>query len=78
MTSHPDRNPAAAGGRLGQPYVAAILALAGAGMLIAGGWAGAAPRSFARVVNFPYHQHFLHDLGAFQLGLGVTLLLALA
>jgi hypothetical protein len=47
-------------------------------MLAAGVWAGAAPRSFARLVDFPYHQHFLHDLGAFQLGLGATLLLALA
>jgi len=37
-----------------------------------------APRSFARFVAFPYHEHFLHDLGAFQVGIGVTLLLALA
>jgi hypothetical protein len=28
-------------------------------------------------VDFPYHEHFLHDLGAFQLGIGATLLLAL-
>jgi hypothetical protein len=26
----------------------------------------------------PYHEHFLHDLGAFQIGIGVTLLVALA
>jgi hypothetical protein len=76
MTSHP--NPAAASGRLGQPYVATILALSGTGMLAAGIWAGLAPRSFARFVEFPYHEHFLHDLGAFQLGIGATLLLALA
>jgi hypothetical protein len=47
-------------------------------MLAAGIWAGATPRSFARFVDFPYHQHFLHDLGAFQIGIGVTLLVALA
>jgi hypothetical protein len=64
--------------RLGQPYVATILAVAGASMLAAGIWAGAAPRSFARFVDFPYHEHFLHDLGAFQIGIGVTLLVALA
>jgi hypothetical protein len=64
--------------RLGQPYVATILVVAGASMLAAGIWAGAAPRSFARFVDFPHHEHFLHDLGAFQIGIGVTLLVALA
>jgi hypothetical protein len=78
MASHTDSTTVAATRRLAQPYVAAILALAGVGMLAAGIWAGAAPRSFARFVNFPYHEHFLHDLGAFQLGIGATLLLALA
>jgi len=28
-------------------------------------------------VNFPSHRHFVHDVGAFQLGIGVTLLLAM-
>jgi hypothetical protein len=65
-------------GRLGRAYVATILSVAGIGMLVAGIWAGAAPRSFARFVDFPYHEHFLHDLGAFQIGIGTTLLLALA
>jgi hypothetical protein len=78
MTSHTTSTTVAAGSRLAQRYVAAILALAGAGMLAAGIWAGAAPRSFARFVAFPYHEHFLHDLGAFQVGIGATLLLALA
>jgi hypothetical protein len=58
--------------RLGQRYVATVLALAGAGMVAAGMWAGIAPRSFARLVAFPYHEHFLHDLGAFQVGIGAT------
>jgi hypothetical protein len=77
MTSHTSTT-AATTRRLGQLYVATILAVTGAGMLVAGIWAGAAPRSFARFVDFPYHEHFLHDLGAFQIGIGVTLLGALA
>jgi hypothetical protein len=77
MTSHTNSTTAPASRRLGQPYVTAVLALAGAGMLAAGLWAGTAPHSFARFVAFPYHEHFLHDLGAFQVGIGVTLLLAL-
>jgi hypothetical protein len=78
MTSHTSTTTVTATRRLGQPYVAAILGVAGASMLAAGIWAGAAPRSFARFVDFPYHEHFLHDLGAFQIGIGVTLLVALA
>ncbi len=35
------------------------------------------PAGFARFVNFPYGVHYLHDAGAFQLGIGATLLLAL-
>jgi hypothetical protein len=30
-----------------------------------------------RFAAFPYHEHFLHDLGAFQVGIGATPLLAL-
>jgi PPOX class probable F420-dependent enzyme len=37
-----------------------------------------APRSVAEAVKFPYAEHFIHDLGAFQAGIGVTLLLAVA
>ncbi len=58
--------------------VLAVTALAGASALAAGVWALAAPRSFASFVAFPYSQHFLHDVGAFQVGIGATLLLAMA
>lgn len=51
--------------------------LAGLGMLVGGFWSLLAPDSFARFVRFPANDHFLHDLGAFQLGAGVALLLAL-
>ncbi|MEV1330925.1 PPOX class F420-dependent oxidoreductase [Micromonospora costi] len=44
--------------------------------LIVGVWAMTAPASFADFVNFPPHEHFVHDVGAFQLGIGVSLLLA--
>ena len=40
-------------------------------------WCLLDPRSFAGSVGFPAHEHFVHDVGAFQVGLGVMLLLAL-
>jgi hypothetical protein len=41
-------------------------------------WAFAAPQSFfdTTATFEPYNAHFLHDIGAFMLGLGATLLLA--
>ena len=65
------------GGR-GRGYVTTVTLLAGAGMLAVGVWCLVAPRSFAEAVKFPYAEHFIHDLGAFQAGIGVTLLLAVA
>jgi PPOX class probable F420-dependent enzyme len=41
-----------------------------------GVWAMVWPDSFSAAVNFPPHRHFLHDVGAFELGIGATLLLA--
>jgi PPOX class probable F420-dependent enzyme len=58
--------------------VRGVTLLLGSLMVAAGLAALAAPRWFADFAAFPYHEHFLHDLGAFQLGIGVTLLLALA
>jgi hypothetical protein len=43
-----------------------------------GVWALALPQSFAEFIDFaPYNEHLLHDAGAFQVGIGVTLFLAL-
>lgn len=44
-----------------------------------GVWALAGPRSFFDAIAIfpPYNQHFLQDIGAFQIGLGAVLLLAL-
>jgi PPOX class probable F420-dependent enzyme len=56
--------------------VPATAALIGTLTGVAGVWALADPSGFAAFTNFPEHTHFVHDLGAFQLGAGVTLLLA--
>ena len=40
-------------------------------------WAFFASASFADFVAFPYNRHLLHDVGAFQIGIGATMLLAL-
>ena len=52
----------------------AVVGLITAGI---GVWCLISPLSFAEAVQFPAHEHFLHDVGAFQVGLGVGLLLAL-
>src|SRR4030095_6591101 len=52
--------------------------LAGLFMTAAGVAALVAPDWFADAAGFPRHPHFVHDAGAFQLGIGVTLLLAVA
>lgn len=61
----------------GTPIVTTITGLAGAFMAALGIWALGWPRSFAKAADFPYDEHFVRDAGAFQLGLGVGLLIAL-
>jgi len=53
-----------------------VAALAGLFYLTFGIWAFAAPESFANnIANYgPYNEHLTHDLGAFQIGLGVAAL----
>lgn len=58
-------------------YLFAVTAAVGAVAAGIGIWCLIDPNSFADAVGFDAHRHFLHDVGAFQLGLGVTLLLAL-
>ncbi|PXY22905.1 PPOX class F420-dependent enzyme [Prauserella muralis] len=60
-----------------QAAVTAITALAGLATVVAGVWALADTGSFAAFAGFDEHVHFLHDIGAFQLGLGAGLLLGL-
>jgi PPOX class probable F420-dependent enzyme len=62
----------------GHGFLVAVGFFSGIFMVGAGLWALVAPHSFADFADFaPYNHHFLHDLGAFQLGIGVTSLLAL-
>jgi hypothetical protein len=60
-------------------FVRGVAALLGAVTVVLGAWALLAPRSFydALAAFPPYNRHFLHDVGAFQLGIGAALLLAL-
>ena len=56
-----------------------IVAGAGGAMFVVSGlWAMLDPRSFFdAIATFePYNRHFLQDIGAFQIGLGAVLLLA--
>ena len=60
---------------------ARIISLAvGVFYVLVGLWAFLDPASFyAQVATFPpFNQHFLHDAGAFQVGLGLALLLPAA
>jgi hypothetical protein len=61
----------------GREPVLTVTALAGAFMLAAGVWRLASPSSFADFTNFAAGSQFVHDAGAFQLGIGAALLLAL-
>lgn len=57
--------------------VGIIVALMAVQMLAFGVWMLFRPDSFAEFVGFPPHNHFLHDLGAFHIGIGVALTMAL-
>jgi hypothetical protein len=61
---------------LGSGDTAAVI-VGGLFMLSLGIWAFFASASFADFVAFPYNRHLLHDVGAFQIGIGATMLLAL-
>lgn len=56
-----------------------VAALGVAFWLFSGLWAFLSPQSFFdNLATFePYNEHFLHDLGAFSIGIGVALLLPL-
>jgi PPOX class probable F420-dependent enzyme len=73
-----DRSAAAAPTDRGRGLVLAVTLLAGLFMTAAGVAGLVAPGWFADTAGFPRHTHFVHDAGAFQLGIGITLLLAVA
>jgi hypothetical protein len=61
-----------------QPVLAAAVLICAASMLALGAWAFLAPESFAQFIDYPPdNRHLIHDAGAFQLGIGATVLLAL-
>ena len=62
---------------VGEALPRAVAIVSGIGFVALGVWAMADPHSFFEAVaRFePYNQHFLQDVGAFQVGLGVVLLL---
>jgi hypothetical protein len=76
MTKMPNGDPTRTLAR-GHGYVLIVTGFAGVFMLTTGVWALFAPRSFADFVDFPYDEHFEHDIGAFLIGSGITLVLAL-
>ncbi|HET7094322.1 MAG TPA: hypothetical protein VFI22_12605, partial [Thermomicrobiales bacterium] len=55
------------------PGVKAVLLVAGLFYGVFGVWAFVAPASFADFVAFPFNLHLLHDIGAFQIGIGAAL-----
>lgn len=57
-----------------------LVGLAALALVLSGLWAMLAPESFYASVALypPYNRHFIHDIGAFMLGLGATLGFALA
>ncbi len=63
--------------RRGMGVTACVLVCA-ASMLVLGVWAMAAPHSFADFIDYePYNRHLVHDAGAFQIGIGAAVALAL-
>jgi hypothetical protein len=59
-------------------FITIAIAIAGSFTLIFGAWSLLFPRSFDALIDFPpYNEHLLHDVGAFQIGIGVSLLLSL-
>ncbi len=75
MPAHASDSPSSALGRWAPRAVALV---GGVGFVALGVWAMVDPRSFfdALATFEPYNRHFLQDIGAFQIGLGAVLLLA--
>ena len=59
-------------------YIRVVATAVGVFLAVGGVWAMVAPESFfdTAATFDPYNQHFLQDIGAFQIGLGAVLLLA--
>jgi hypothetical protein len=80
LTTTPSQNirKSPAAGIWQRVFVTIAIAIAGSFMLIFGVWSLLFPRSFDALIDFPpYNEHLLHDVGAFQISIGVSLLLSL-
>jgi len=61
-----------------RPLVVTGTLLTATSMLVFGFWALLSPAGFIDYVNYhPVNEHLAHDAGAFQIGIGTTLVLAL-
>jgi hypothetical protein len=72
-------SPAVGGGhpRSGGAVITVVVVCA-VSMLVLGIWAYGWPLSFAEFIDYaPYNRHLVHDAGAFQIGIGISLLVAL-
>ncbi|AEW93516.1 MULTISPECIES: hypothetical protein [Streptomycetaceae] len=67
--------PKRTSGHLADACVTVVAALAGAAMAASGVWQLGWPHAFSAWAGFPPDGHFLHDSGAFSIGLGLALLL---
>jgi hypothetical protein len=57
--------------------VTVVTLVAAASMLGIGIWCRIDPAGFAEWANWPEHEHFLHDAGVFQIGIGLMMIAAL-
>ncbi|WP_067970465.1 hypothetical protein [Nocardiopsis trehalosi] len=69
--------PTGRSGAAARRFVTAVVAVTALQTLAFGGWMLVSPPSFAAFAGFPPHTHFLHDLGAYHIGIGVALVMAL-
>ncbi|GAB2699198.1 hypothetical protein [Nocardia thraciensis] len=58
-------------------FVTVVTLIAAASMIGIGAWCRVDPSGFAQWANWPDHEHFLHDAGVFQIGIGLTMISAL-
>ncbi|RDI48445.1 hypothetical protein [Nocardia mexicana] len=58
-------------------FVTVVTLITAASMIGIGAWCRIDPGSFAQWANWPDHEHFLHDAGVFQIGIGLTMIAAL-
>jgi hypothetical protein len=71
-------DPAGIADDRGSRFARAVAAVTGALFLVAGLWAFSTPASFFEAVATfePYNVHLIRDIGAFQIGIGAVLVLA--